>query len=92
MRDTTSSYLLEVLVSEFKRRQRRNPHYSLRALARAVGLSSGFLSQILRGRRRMSLGRGVELVVALGLGPHETNAVIRRLITLQISTDGGEEV
>ena len=91
MREATSNYFLQILVAEYQRRRGRNPRYSHRALARAVGLSSGFLSQMLRGRKRLSLGRGVELVVALGLGPHETNVVIQRLIALQTAGEGGEQ-
>lgn len=91
MRDTTNTFLISVLRTEFRRRRGRNPRYSMRALSRAVGLSSGFLSLLLRGRKRLSLGRGVELVVALGLGPQETHAVIQRLIHLQIAADGGLE-
>ncbi len=91
MRESTNSYLHQILVGELARRRGKNPRYSLRAMARAVGLSSGFLSQLINGRRRMSLGRGVELVVALGLGERQTSAIIEQLIALQIANDAGQE-
>jgi len=45
---------LSRLRAEFKKRQSRNIRYSLRAFARDLGTDHATLSQILRGRRRLS--------------------------------------
>ena len=39
---------------EFERRRENNPRYSLRAFARSIGTDHSTLSQILRGRRRLT--------------------------------------
>lgn len=44
----------EVLQEELIRRRARNPRYSLRAFARALALDHSSLSQLLRGRRRVT--------------------------------------
>jgi transcriptional regulator with XRE-family HTH domain len=44
----------EVLQDELRRRCARNPRYSLRAFARALTLDHSSLSQLLRGRRRVT--------------------------------------
>jgi transcriptional regulator with XRE-family HTH domain len=43
-----------VLQREFDQRRARNPRYSLRAFARALRVDHSALSQILRGRRRLT--------------------------------------
>jgi uncharacterized protein (TIGR02147 family) len=60
-----------ILLQEFNRRVRVNARYSLRAYARALGLSSGALSEILRGQRPISLKGAVKISKALGLGQAE---------------------
>jgi transcriptional regulator with XRE-family HTH domain len=44
----------ELLASELTRRRAGNPRYSLRAFARHLGIDHSALSQILRGRRRLT--------------------------------------
>ena len=59
--------LRRVLQSEFDRRRAVNTHYSLRGFARSIGVDHASLSQILRGRRRLTarsvhaLGRRLHL-------------------------------
>lgn len=43
-----------LLRAELERRQARNPRYSLRALARDLGLNHGTLSRLLHRRRRLT--------------------------------------
>ncbi|MBS1961229.1 MAG: TIGR02147 family protein [Bdellovibrionales bacterium] len=58
------------LQNELTRRIRRNPHYSIRSFAKALGVSSSALSQILAGKRSISqkvmdrLMAGLELTEA----------------------------
>jgi uncharacterized protein (TIGR02147 family) len=47
----TSAYYITCLEEEFARRCERNPRYSLRAFARALGVSDGALSEIFHGKR-----------------------------------------
>lgn len=51
-----------VLQTEFRRRRSANPRYSLRSFARDLSIDHSTLSQILRGRRRLT----VRSVRALG--------------------------
>lgn len=51
--------------------QRSNPAYSLRAFAQKTGISSGALSQILNGKRRVSAKIVQRLVSSLTLDPQE---------------------
>jgi len=68
----------QFLSEELARRIRANPRYSQRAFARQMGLSAGELSEILRGKRSLSLRSALRVASALGLSPAET----RHLITL----------
>jgi transcriptional regulator with XRE-family HTH domain len=59
-----------VLQTEFDRRRARNARYSLRAFARALSVDHSTLSQLLRGKRRLTarnvrtLGRRLRLSAA----------------------------
>lgn len=44
----------DILRHEFERRRENNSRYSLRAFARSIGIDHSTLSQILRGRRRLT--------------------------------------
>jgi uncharacterized protein (TIGR02147 family) len=68
----------QFLSEELARRIRVNSRYSQRAFARQMGLSAGELSEILRGKRALSLRSALRVASALGLSPAET----RHLITL----------
>jgi uncharacterized protein (TIGR02147 family) len=68
----------QFLGEELARRIRVNSRYSQRAFARQMGLSAGELSEILRGKRALSLRSALRVASALGLSPAET----RHLITL----------
>jgi transcriptional regulator with XRE-family HTH domain len=61
-----------VLQTEFDRRRAANHRYSLRSFARALSIDHSTLSQILRGRRRLT-GRNVR---ALGRRLHLTAPAI----------------
>jgi transcriptional regulator with XRE-family HTH domain len=43
-----------LLCNEFERRRRSNRRYSLRSFARALGIDHSTLSQLLRGKRRVT--------------------------------------
>jgi uncharacterized protein (TIGR02147 family) len=60
-----------LLEAEFARRSGRNPRYSLRAYARALGVSHATLSQILRSERAVSMRTIESIGPALGLARDE---------------------
>lgn len=64
----------DFLTSELDRRIKVNPRYSLRAYARALRMSSGALSEILRGRRSLTLRGATKVARALGMTATESMA------------------
>ena len=61
----------EILEQELQRRRARNPRYSIRAFARALGTDHSSLSQMLRGRRRLTSRSIRRMGAALRLSAHE---------------------
>lgn len=59
------------LQSELVRRTKQNPKYSLRAFARFLGVQSGYLSNVLRGERRVTGQVIQKFGLKLGLSPKE---------------------
>lgn len=69
-----------LLQREFERRQERNPKYSLRAFARSLRIDAATLSQILKGKRALSLEKAKELLECLDLADTERNAILLALL------------
>ena len=63
--------------AEIARRCAKNPRYSLRALARALALDPATLSQLVRGKRRMTARTIRRIGAALGLAPEEIEGYVR---------------
>ena len=57
----------EYLVAEFKKRRTRNPAYSLRAFGRSLKINDSTLSQIIRGRRELTMKSIMRLSASLGI-------------------------
>ncbi len=57
------------LETELKKRREKNPNYSLRRFAQVVGVNSGTLSQILTGKRSLSLEIQNKIWAKLGKPP-----------------------
>jgi len=66
----------EFLTAELVRRIKHNPRYSQRAFARQLKLSPGELSELLRGRRKLSLRSAIRVSKHLGLSPGETKHLL----------------
>lgn len=62
--------LIESLLSEFNLRRRKNPSYSLRAFGRFLDINDSTLSQIIRGRRKLTLKTMNRLATVLGVPLH----------------------
>src|SRR5687768_7986409 len=66
----------QFLIQELERRQKINPRYSLRAFAKHMGLSPGELSEILKGKRKLSIKSAVRVSKALGLNVTESKHLL----------------
>lgn len=69
------SYTQNFLKKEFKKRCQRNPHYSLRAFARDLGIARTSISDVIAGKRRLSLGNISKVAKALDLKDSEIDAL-----------------
>jgi transcriptional regulator with XRE-family HTH domain len=67
----------ELLRAELAERCRRNPRYSLRAFARASGVSHTVLSLVLAGKRPLSRKAAERLADYLNLDPDRRRALLR---------------
>lgn len=56
--------------------RKNNPRYSLRAFAKRLGLSPGGLSQILSGKKKLSLSRAHAIAEILAFSPAEKEAFL----------------
>jgi hypothetical protein len=77
-----------LLSEEFLSRVAGNHGYSMRAFARDLNLSPGFLSEVMRGKKTLSLAKGRELFALMGLQGEELNYV-ENLITYRDNPDLG---
>lgn len=83
--DSIESFLKD----ELRRRVRLNPRYSLRSYARHLKLSPGALSEILRGRRELSLKSVPNVAKAIGLNAHESRHLLRLAHHAKAARDKG---
>ncbi len=67
------------LEEELLRRTRANGRYSLRSFARDLGMSPGELSEILRGKRKLSLKAAAKISEVLGFSAEEERYFYRLL-------------
>ncbi len=58
---------LRLMKAEFAARCRRNPRYSLRAYAKALGVSHTYLSLLFSGKRRLTQEASVKIAEKLGI-------------------------
>ncbi len=61
----------DILLKKFKEIQLRNPQWSQRAFAQKLGVSSGALSEIMKGKRTMTPRLKMKIAGALQLSPSE---------------------
>jgi len=70
--ESAENYLKE----EFQKRVDRNARYSLRAFARQLGMSPGELSEVMRGKRGLSLKSSLKIAESIGLNATETRHLV----------------
>ena len=83
----TTAYYINKIKEDFSRKQRQNPHYSLRAYARDIGVHSATLCQVLKGKRALPLKNSTEVANKLGLGPKERTIFLESLHKTKTSLD-----
>jgi len=66
----------DFLQSELKRKQSINPHFSLRAYARQLGISPGRLSEILHGKRPITKKQALSVLPKLCLSSRDQTAFL----------------
>lgn len=82
----------QFLSAEYARRRQINSRYSQRAFARQLGLSPGELSEVLSGKRRLSLKSSLRIAKSLGLTPTETKHLIHIAQVEKSRIIGGAEL
>src|SRR5580698_8295148 len=73
------SFYKTILEEELSRRAEVNPRYSLRAMARALGIEPGALSEILSGKRVPSYKMAQKILAALELEPETQTQFLESL-------------
>lgn len=67
----------KLLNEEFKKRKASNRSYSLRAFSRDLKVSSGFLSEVLSGKKRVSVDKAMALSRTLGWSWRDTQIFLQ---------------
>ncbi|MCB0411989.1 MAG: TIGR02147 family protein [Bdellovibrionales bacterium] len=78
---------LKILEDELRMRKKHNAFYSLRAYSRDLGLSSGYLSQILSEKRKLSLEKAELLVEKLKLAAGQKNIFLKSVQAAAIKSE-----
>jgi uncharacterized protein (TIGR02147 family) len=65
-----------LLLEEFIKAQARNPHYSMRAYARKLGVGQSAVSEILSGKRPITKKAAVKILDGLGKNPDEASQIL----------------
>lgn len=67
---------LEFLRMKLEESKLRNPNWSMRAFAQKLGMSSGALSEILQGKRALSIKSRQKIIQKLNLSPSEQRVLL----------------
>jgi uncharacterized protein (TIGR02147 family) len=73
---TEQSLIQDILVQEYRHAKARNPSFSQRAFAKRLGLSSGAMSSIFNGKRKISKQMALRLLESLGADPVQKDQVM----------------
>jgi len=68
-----------LLKQELQRRCEKNPNYSMRAFAKALGVSHTFLSMLLKGKRPFTAKMFERIIDVLNLSPKEQKRLLGKL-------------
>lgn len=81
------AYYISKLRDELSLKQRANPHYSLRAYARDLGMHSSTLSAVLKGRRSLPIKNSRYVASRLNLGAKERTLFLESLYKTKTRID-----
>ena len=79
--------LRRFIFDEFQRSKMRNPSYSLRAFAKRLSLPVSALSEILQGKRSISLKSAEKVLQRLALGPNEHEDLLKPFLKANSSSE-----
>lgn len=82
----------QFLTAEYARRRQINSRYSQRAFARQIGLSPGELSEVLSGKRKLSLKSALRIAKSMGLNSTETKHLVHLAQVEKSREFGGAEL
>ena len=85
--ENSQAYYLTKLKEDLSLKQRNNPHYSLRAYARDIGIHPATLSQIINGKRPLPMKDSASVAGKLNLGPKERTLFMESLIRSKSALD-----
>lgn len=71
----------EFIAAEFLKRKKVNPHFSLRSYAHWLGVSPAQVSQMITGKRAVTLNTLRKVVAKVGLSPLEQDTLFRKLFS-----------
>lgn len=75
MSESVNTYQ-QALRAHLLERQIRNPNYSLRSLARKIGMSPTLLSQLLSGQRRLTVRSAEKIAAGIDLSPAQSAVLL----------------
>jgi uncharacterized protein (TIGR02147 family) len=78
----------ELLKEEFARKLRMNPKYSLRAFSKLLGVSPGELSELLNGKRPLTVKRAHQIAGRLGWSDAELSRLLQLCVQDHASRQG----
>lgn len=81
----TSIYYINTLKKKLVEAQAKNPHYSLRAYARDLGIHPATLSLIIKSKRAFPLNSLDKVATALGLNETEKNLFLESVSKVKFS-------
>ena len=90
-RPSQNSSCRRLLKNELLRRKKAKPSYSLNAFARDLSISSGFLSQVLTGKKNLSISKAFAISNRLSWPPKKQRLFLD-LVQYEIVSGKGKEV
>lgn len=79
MGEFNQNHLREYLQDALLQGRLRNPSYSLRALAKKASLSPSALSEILNGKRKVSIDKAKSILKSLNTNPETTEFILKSI-------------
>ena len=73
----------DILRVEFQSRKARNQYYSLRAFAQSLGIGSGALSEILKGKRNLGINKARAIVDKLNFDQNEKENFLNSVLEVK---------